>query len=250
MFVTVIIPCHNHAKWVNEAIDSVASQDYPHKQIVVVDDGSTDNSHLAVVNRMYRPKGPKEQGDPWIAVGKLNHTNVEIAVLRFTEAKGPSRARNSGIAHTWSETDVFAFLDSDDLYEPGKIRKSIDVIKEDPMYIGAVYSDFDTFNNDGFRLRQHKPSFSRQTLMSECIVNCDSLVTKHAIETCGAFDETLRVCEDYDMWLRISERFLISHIPEQLVRVRVGSHSATATVPTEQWKANYRRVFDKLKERQ
>lgn len=249
MFVTAVIPCYNHAKWVNEAIDSVASQDYPHKQIIVVDDGSTDNSHLAVLNRLYRPRGPKEQGSPWIATGQLTHSKVEVTILRFTEAKGPSRARNAGIDHGWAETDIFAFLDSDDLYEPGKISKSIAVIKDDPTFIGAVYSDFDTFNSE-IRIRQHKPSFSRQRLLRECIVNCDSLVTKRAIEVCGAFDETIRVCEDYDMWLRISEKFIITHIPESLVRVRVGSHSASSTISKENWQKNYQKVFDKLRARQ
>lgn len=249
MFVTIVIPCHNHAKWVNEAIDSIVAQDYQNKQIVVVDDGSTDNSHLAVLNRMYRPHGPKEQGDPWIATGQLMHSNIPLTVLRFVEAKGPSRARNAGIDYMWKETDIFAFLDSDDLYEPGKISKSIAIIKEDPNYIGAVYSDYDTFN-DKLRIRQHKTSFSREKLLRECIVNCDSIVTKRAIETCGGFDETMRVCEDYDLWMRISEKFLITHIPESLVRVRVGSHSATTTIPTERWQSDYRKVFEKMKGRQ
>lgn len=250
MFVTVVIPCHNHVQWVTQAIDSVVKQDYAHKQIVVVDDGSTDNSHLSVLNHMYKPRGPKEQGSPWIAKGQVMHSQVPITLLRFTQAGGPSRARNVGIDYGWTETDVFAFLDSDDLYEPGKLSKSINVIKEDTDHIGVVYSDFDTFNSNGLRVRQHKPSFSRQKLLMECIVNCDSLVTKRAIELCGAFDETLRVCEDYDMWLRISEKFLITHIPEQLVRVRVGEHSATSTVTSETWHNNYRKVFEKLRERQ
>ncbi len=75
------------------------------------------------------------------------------------------------------------------------------------------------------------------------------MVSKAAIEQCGKFDESLRVCEDYDLWVRVTEKFIAVHIPEVLVIKRVGDHSSTAQVKNEIWQSCYRRVFDKTRER-
>lgn len=244
--VTIIIPCHNHAKWVNEAVDSAASQDYPFKRIVVVDDGSTDGSADLVLKRLYKPRGPEVQGEPFAAAGKLTTWDTQVMIQRFKSSHGPSFARNWGMKVGWDGTDIFAFLDSDDTFSGGKITKSVAKFTEG---VGAVYSDYDTLNDAGLRLRQFKEPFSRQRLVRECIVNCDSLVSKQAIFECGGFDESLRCCEDFDLWLRVSEKFLIYHLAESLVTVRVGTHSSSATVDKSVWNACYSRVFAKMQER-
>jgi len=248
--VTVVIPCHNHEKWVNDALDSVLWQSYPNKRIIVVDDGSTDDSANKVYKRLYRPRGPQQQGEPIVCVGKAQpRMETEVMLCRFSKASGPSFARNWGIRVAWEGTDAFCFLDSDDTYLPGKIEKSVAKWQEVPDFIGAVYTDYDTLNGEGIRLRQYKEPFSRIRLMQECLPNCDSLVTKAAIKKCGWFDEEMRTCEDYDLWMRISEEFAIVHIPESLVTVRVGSHSSTATVASEVWQKNWSRVMAKAKAR-
>lgn len=247
--VTVVIPVHDHMDWVFEAVESAARQDYRPLRIVVVDDGSTDGSADAVARQLYRPKGPSQQGEPWACLGQLTKWKVDVLVHRFKDARGPSFARNWGMKAAWEGTDVFAFLDSDDLYEPGKISKSVARFLDAPGLVGAVYSDYDTLRPDGLRVREWKEPYSRQRLLQECIVNCDSLVSKEAIDAVGGFDDTLRVVEDYDLWLRLSEKFLISHVPESLVTVRVGEHSSTSRVQTETWRRCYARVFEKLRER-
>lgn len=249
--VTAVVPLHNHAAWVWGAVESVAVQDYKSKRIVVVDDGSTDGSHERVVGRLYRPRAVVVEGlgcqAAW--VGTVPNNGTEVTLVRFDRASGPSFARNRGMelgihAHG---AEVFAFLDSDDLYEPGKISKSVARLRQPG--VGAVYSDFDTLRPDGLRLRQWKEPFSRERLMRECIVNCDSLVSAEAIRECDGFDETMRVCEDFDLWVRVSEKFLVSHVAESLVTIRVGQHSSTATVASETWRRCHARVFEKAKER-
>lgn len=247
--VTAVIPVHNHRQWVNDALDSVVLQDHRPLRVVLVDDGSTDGSTEAVVARLYRPKGPAQQGEPWAAVGRLPGSDVDVMVQRFKEAKGPSFARNWGLRVAWEGTDVFALLDSDDVYLPGKISRSLARIAAAPDHVGVAYSDYDTLRPDGLRVREFKEPYSRERLLSECIVNCDSLVSRKALEAVGLFDEELRVCEDYDLWLRISERFLLSHVPESLVTLRVGGHSSTSTVEKEVWEACRRRVTDKARSR-
>jgi glycosyltransferase involved in cell wall biosynthesis len=250
--VTVVIPLHNHEAWVGEAIDSVVRQDYPNKRIIVIDDGSTDNSIAAVTRKLYKPQRinintPKQQIPA--LTGNVPNSDVQVLMVRSDKAQGPAAARNAGITLSLSDTDLFAFLDSDDMYSPGKLSKSVAIFQKDPDMVGVIYSDFDTINPDGLRLRQFKEPYSRERLLQECLVNCDSLISKRAIEQCGLFDQSLRTCEDYDLWLRISERFVMVHIPESLVVVRVGSHSSSSTVPNEIWQKCYARVFEKARER-
>jgi len=252
--VTAVIPLHNHAQWVRDAVASVDRQDYPEKRIVVVDNGSTDGSLAAAASALLSGVRVNVDGlaHPPAEVyrGKHRDCGTEVWLLRYPEAKGPSFARNRGIELGGAlGCDYFAFLDSDDLYQPGKIAKSVARFLACPA-VGAVYSDFDTLRPDGLRVREWKEPFSRERLVRECIVNCDSLVSAAAIQAVDGFDEDMRVCEDYDLWMRVSEKFLISHIPESLVTVRVGPHSSTATVKSEVWQANWRRVMEKARQRQ
>lgn len=247
--VTAVIPVHNHKNWINEAVDSVACQDYRPLRIVVVDDGSTDGSAEAVLNSLYRPREPAQQGEPWAALGRLTKWGVDVMVQRFNEAHGPAFARNWGMQVGWDGTDLFAFLDSDDLYLAGKISRSVAKFVDAPDHIGAVYSDYETLRPDGLRLMQYKEPFDRAKLLRECIVNCDSLVSRKAIEVCGVFDESLRVCEDFDLWLRVSEHFILVHLPEPLLTIRVGPHSSSATLKSEVWQRCYSRVFEKAQQR-
>jgi glycosyltransferase involved in cell wall biosynthesis len=249
--VTAVVPLHNHADWVRDAVWSVAKQDYPRKRMVVVDDGSTDGGHRRVLGLLGGTAVPQtskpENSELWC--GDLNGT--ELFLLRYETAHGPSFARNRGMELLPCETpdDLFAFLDSDDYYQPGKISKSVAEFARYPGKVGVVYSDYDTLRPDGLRLRQFKEPFTRERMLVECLPNCDSLISARAIADCDGFDEDLRVCEDLDLWLRISEKYLVTHLPESLVTIRVGQHSSTATVRNETWQANYRRVFEKLRER-
>lgn len=246
--VTVVVPLHNHQDWICDALDSVAKQDYVNKRVIVVDDGSTDISAEMVLNVLTEVKEPMTQSQPWVCMGK--YEGMDLMLCRFNDARGPSFARNYGIKAASQGTDLYAFLDSDDIYLPSKLTKSVEQWKLAPEHVGGVYSDYETFNSQtGIRVREYKEPFSRERLVRECIVNMDSLVSKEALTRCGVFDETLRVAEDYDLWLRISEKFVLVHIPECLVSIRVGSHSSTATVSKDVWQKSWHTVMEKAKTR-
>lgn len=249
--VTAVLPCHNHEKWVQSAVQSIVDQDYPKSnlRIMVVDDGSTDRSSDAVramLDFAYVRPEPFPDGVRQ-TTGHIQEIPVIITIR--PEAGGPSVARNLGMRIGMQGTDIFALLDSDDMYHPRKIKASVEkfVLSE---RIGAVYSDYDTFHEaSGRRVREFKEPFSRDRIVQECIVNCDSLVLAKAVAECGGFDEEMRVCEDYDFWMRISEKFVIHHIPESLVTIRVGEHSSTSNVKSEVWQANWRRIRIKAEQR-
>ena len=243
--VTAVIPTHNHKEWVFDAINSIVDQDYPRKQIVVVDDGSRDG--FAVMEQMDQVKVLENDKAFYHRIGVVSGTDVRLMLLGFTNlARGPSFARNVGIKAAWPFTDVYAFLDSDDIYAPRKISKSIDLWLTAPDLIGVVYSDYETWNpTTDLKIREYKEPFGRERLLAECLVNCDSLVAKKVFERVGLFDEDLRVCEDYDFWLRASEHFMLCHIAESLVTIRVGNHSSTSTVKNELWRSCYQKVMAK-----
>lgn len=243
--VTIIVPCHNHEKWIEGALDSIANQDYPNFQIVVVENGSNDRSPRKISSLVSKLQKTTNE----FSIGKYKDYDIDIAFSCINEAKGPSWARNQGIRFSHPFTDLFAFLDSDDIYEQGKLSKSVALWMKYPRQVGVVYSDYDTLGEDGVRIREFKEPFNRIRLTQDCIINCDSLVSKAAFDTHGLFDETLRVCEDYDMWMRITDTFLAMHIPESLVTIRTGSHSSTSLVKEKTWNECRYKVFEKAHKR-
>lgn len=238
--ISAIVPLHNHAEWVKEAISSLQNQTVKIDRIVVVDDGSDDGSFDSVLSLMSRPNHQTFSHNDEVY---KSANDDQIILLRIPTPKGPAAARNLGMNVVW-ESDFFCFLDSDDVYSPTKVEESLEVFDHLP-FCGVVYSDFTTFRPDGIRLRQWKEPYSRPRLLQECIINCDSVVRKDAIEKAGLFDESLRVCEDYDLWLRLTRHYIAYHLPRSLVDIRVGEHSSTSTVKHEVWQQCYRRVMEK-----
>lgn len=227
--VVGVIPLHNHARWILDAIYSLVNQDYKPEAIVVINDGSTDVSREVVLGAISSHLTYLHDCRTAIS-GTID--GVDIRYLEHPEACGPAAARNTGIKALWDRADLFALLDSDDLYEPGKIRRSVEHFTRG---VGVVYSDNTVVHEDGRSVREWRVPFSQKQLFSRCIVNCDSLVSKEAFSVCGLFDESLRVCEDYDLWVRVSKKFYLAHVPEPLVTIRAGRHSSTFTVANEIW---------------
>lgn len=230
MIVASVIPVHNHREWIKSSIESVLRQTRRPDVICIVDDGSTDGSVDVVLGMI----GAGDRID-----------GIHTVVLQNRSPTGPAAARNAGIQAVW-EADAFALLDSDDTYRPEKIEKSLRYLEDGN--IGVVYSDYETFRGET-RIREYKPPYSQAGLLADCIVNCDSLVSKKALKAVGLFDPEMRTCEDYDLWIRISEKLLIAHIPEVLVDIRVGEHSSTSTVPNDVWQKNWARIRQKMQAR-
>ncbi len=256
-----IIPVHNHKEWLWDCVTELALQvDF----LSLYDDGSTDGSLEELEKTFKNPSIQTSHGnlnffeptDGKTCVGPP----VPVIYRQGYHAKGPAFARNRAVEQALavfhsqtSPLECLFFCDSDDIYLDDKVKKSIEEYLQDPT-IDAVYSDYYTLNESlpysTFPLfPQYKPSFSRERLLRECIVNCDSMVSTKAFLEVGGFDESLRTCEDYDFWLRLSEKYRIVHLPELLLQIRVGHHSSSSTVSKEAWQKNYTRVFEKLKER-
>lgn len=201
--ITVIIPTHNRAHMLPEAIKSVLNQTLPVEQIIVVDDGSTDNTKDAIT--------------PLI--------NKQLILIRQPH-QGVSAARNRGLSH--AKTPWVAFLDSDDRFLKRKIEKQWAAIVEHPGM--KLHHCDERWVRNGQHLnpmKKHDKSMSspfRESL-ERCMISPSSvIIDRLLLKSIGGFDETLPACEDYDLWLRICASHPIFFLPEKLL-IKNGGHS-------------------------
>jgi len=225
--VTVIMPCHNHADFLERSVGSVVSQDYENTKLVIINDGSSDNS-LEVANDLSK-----------------RHENIEV--LSNECPTGPSAARNLAIKHAWETTDFFSMLDADDSYLPGKISKSVNIMSEDIKNIGLVYADIliENISSGSVVLEMRKP-YTREELEYDCMISNTPLVNKTALSRAGLYDEDMRTAEDWDLWLRITENFVAIHIPEPLSTYSVTGFNSSDTISPEIWNKNWEKIQERI----
>lgn len=206
--ISVIIPTYNRAAFLREAIQSVLKQDYFSAQgnldlfeLIVIDDGSTDNSREIV----------KSFG--------------ESVKYYYQPNKGISAARNLGL--NLARGDYIAFLDSDDLWMREKIRYQINFMKHNPE-AKVCYTE-EIWIRRGVRvnpMRKHKKYSGRifDKVLPLCLISLSSALFRRIVfEEIGNFDEELPVCEDYDFGIRIAQKHPVYLIPQPLI-VKRGGH--------------------------
>jgi glycosyltransferase involved in cell wall biosynthesis len=242
--VTVIV-CHkDYQQYLGDAIQSARNQTYPNVRICIIDGGSKDfDSVLAVASKTLFDKFEKHD----VGEGAFIYSDGKNALIQI-KTNGPSMARNKGIELYFKDTDYFMILDADDMMDPNKIRVMVDAVLFSPVpqAVGAVYGDCIIRNTEtGQETKEYREPYSIQRLQQECIVHSNSLISKLALQRVGLYDETLRVAEDYDLWLRIAKEFAILHVPEFLSIVRVQPQNSTATVPKHIWEDCLRRIREK-----
>ncbi len=191
MNISVVIPVFNRPALVARAIDSVLAQRLPPDEIIVVNDGSTDDTADVL----------KRYGD---AIEVLHQTNG-----------GVSAARNRGIAHAGGEW--IALLDSDDCWHPEKLRMQSRFHEENPSLLWS--HTYEAWIRNGRVVRQKKMHAKGEgACFAENLAFCKIapstvMIHRSLFSRYGDFDETLPVCEDYDLWLRF-----LKHEPVGLVR--------------------------------
>ncbi|VAX24104.1 hypothetical protein MNBD_NITROSPINAE03-901 [hydrothermal vent metagenome] len=229
-FFSVIIPTFNRWPLVGDAIDSVLAQTFESFELIVVDDGSTDDSARII---------EKQYGERARIIRQIN--------------KGVSSARNAGIAA--AKARWIAFLDSDDLWMPDKLERQHKAIINDPS-LQVLHTD-EIWERGGRRVnpgRRHLKTgsiddgadnlFNRS--LAICLISPSSVaVHSEVFRTVGLFDESLPVCEDYDMWLRIMVSCLIGYLPEKLTikRNEYGAKCLASQLSSSMWGMDRYRVY-------
>jgi glycosyltransferase involved in cell wall biosynthesis len=199
--VSIIIPCYNQGQFLAEAIQSAIDQDYQQKEIIVVNDGSTDNT--------------KEVAAKFLQAIKY----VE------QENQGVSSARNAAIR--CSNGDYIAFLDSDDVLLPGSIRKRVGHLESHPE-ISLICSDSIFFNESGpLGLRSEllgKPknpeNFRWETVDYNATIS-SAMVHQSCLDKVGFFEESIRISEDWLMFVKLSLHFNMAYMNEPLIKYRL-----------------------------
>ena len=204
--VDIIIPAYNPGSFLRKSIESVLAQTYKNFNIMVIDDCSTQNIEL------------------------ITKTYPEVNLIRTEKNSGPSAARNLGIKNTNSE--FISFLDADDIMHNEKLEKSIRELDRDPK-VGLTCGNYRVIYN---RKRILKPFYSRpininhrMLLRQNFVASGSTTVRRSVLEDVGLFDESLWISEDYDLWLRISEKYKIKYIHEILYYYSVEPNAGSLT---------------------
>jgi glycosyltransferase involved in cell wall biosynthesis len=214
--ISVIIPTRNRAEYIGEAIESVLNQNIPDGDldIWVIDDASQDNTSEVLAT--FTP---------------------QINILRLNQSKGVAHARNQGIRQ--STGHWLAFLDSDDQWLPGKLEIQMEAIASDPN-IGLCFTDYAVNEQDPDEIWRQVAVYSRRQgernfanlFRGNFIGTLTVLLRRDCWEMVGGFDETLIRGSDYDLWLKVAERWRLWRIPQVLANYRRHGNSLTGLSPT------------------
>ena len=201
--VTVILPTWNRAKWLKTSVESVLSQTFQDFELIVVDDASTDST-----------------------VEILESYSGKIRSIFLPENLGVSAARNTAIAQ--SDSKWIAFLDSDDYWHSAKLEKQIKQTRLFPEY--QIHFTDEIWIRNGIRVipkNKHlkKEGWIFKPSLSLCLMAPSTVMLRRVLrERHGMFDEDLPVCEDYDLWLRLTAYYPVLLLNEKLM-TRHGGHS-------------------------
>ncbi|MEO0036294.1 MAG: UDP-Glc:alpha-D-GlcNAc-diphosphoundecaprenol beta,3-glucosyltransferase WfgD [Pseudomonadota bacterium] len=184
--VSVVMPAYRNAATIGRALASIAGQTVPPREVIVVDDGSDDDT-VAVVKAMARRMGP-------------------VRLRLFTQPnQGAGAARNRAVAvagGTW-----LAFLDADDQWLPTKLERSLaesdGLVMSSHNLINVAPDGTESYNDSRARWRRDPADPYRTLFLRGFISSSTVLVRREALVAAGGFDETLRSAQDYEMWLAV-----------------------------------------------
>lgn len=197
--ISIVIPVYNGSNYLAEAIDSALNQTYPAHEVIVVNDGSTDQGSTERIARAY--------GDRIRYLEKLNG--------------GVATALNLGIESM--SGDYFSWLSHDDTYLPHKLSSMVGALRGLPDKHTILYSDFVCIDEHGrpyltvkfdHQMLKAKPLYA---ILRGCLHGCAMLVPKLAFDKVGHFDSSLKTTQDYDLWFRMLMKFPSHHVPEVLI---------------------------------
>jgi glycosyltransferase involved in cell wall biosynthesis len=200
--ISVVIPAYNAAKTLRETLDSVLAQTFGDFEVIVVDDGSKDDT-AAVASATSDPR---------------------VRVISIPNG-GVSRARNLGIAESGGA--LIAFLDADDLWQPTKLERQVALLNARPE-VGICVTGADKIDSSSrpiaaMPMFEQSDDYTRDLLLYSNIAGCtcSGVVRRDVIDAIGGFEPELQYCEDWNLWLRLSLRTSFGVLPEPLVCVRI-----------------------------
>lgn len=209
--ISVVIPTFNRAPFLKVALQSILQQTLPPHEVIVVDDGSTDETKV------------------------LCHTEFPTVHYIYQENRGVAAARNLGIRQAKGEW--VAFLDSDDAWTPKKLERQWDFVQKNPD--AQIIQTEEIWIRKGVRVNP-RPIHKKQSgeifeyCVPLCIVSPSAvMIHKNVFKKSGPFDEDFLRCEDYEFWLRISLHYPIFTVPEALTIKKNGHEGQLSATPAQ-----------------
>jgi glycosyltransferase involved in cell wall biosynthesis len=222
--VSVIIPCFNNAQHIKTAVDSVLTQDYPNLEVIVVNDGSTDNS-----------------------IEVLSQFANKIKLITQIN-QGPAVARNTGILA--ARGDYIAFNDGDDIWLPGKVQAQVSYLEKNPD-TGLCYTSWKVWDqkvaladfaaniptpSDTQKIIPEKSGWLYTNLLNDSVVcTITAMIRADVVKTVGLFNEKYLIGEDHDYWIRISQLCKIDKLTGIYAIYRVNLNSTTKKVHNQNY---------------
>lgn len=216
--VSIIIPVYNGSNYLREAIDSALAQTYKNIEIIVINDGSSDEGRTEAIAKSY--------GDKIRYIYKKNG--------------GVSTALNVGILA--AEGEYISWLSHDDVYMPNKLEVQINYLRNEKNPI-ILYSDYYFINSESgisgrCRVSNAPPEkFLYMLITSYPINGCTTLIPKACFDIVGLFNEKLKTTQDYEMWFRLARKYKFKHIRDTLIKSRLhpeqGTHKMSDIQMTE-----------------
>ena len=200
--ISIIMPSYNYAWCIKQAIDSVLRQDYKNWELIIVDDGSDDKTKELV----------------------LSFSDERIRYF-FQENRGVSSARNKGVIE--SRGDWIAFLDSDDCWKEKKLEKQLKFMENISSIISHTQELWYRRGKILNQKKKHRKCAGKlfEKSLEMCSIGISTVMMRKSLfDDVGLFDESLPACEDYDMWLRVTSKYSVNLLDEELT-VKDGGRS-------------------------
>ena len=205
MLVDVIIPVYNPGRYLDEALKSCFSQTYGHYRVTVVDDCSSED--IMPILSKYK----------------------KISYIRNDRNMGPAFSRNIGINN--SNGDLISFLDADDIWHKNKLLYSVNEFKKDGR-IGMTCGNYQIITNSRVLMPFYKRNITinhSMLMKNNYVASGSTTVKRSVVDDVGLFNEDFWIAEDYDMWVRVSEKYPIKYIHKTLYYYRVVSGGGSLT---------------------
>jgi O-antigen/teichoic acid export membrane protein/glycosyltransferase involved in cell wall biosynthesis len=200
--VSVIVTTYNYGHYLAGALISVLRQTLADWEVIIIDDGSTDDTAAVV--------------EPFLADPRVQYLRIEHA--------GQSAAKNVGLRR--ARAPLVAFLDADDLWLPDKLERQVALFRADPT-LGVVYTRRLLIDEQGRELifresKLHRGIVLEAMFRDNFVCFSSAMVRSSVFDAVGLFDESLTLAIDYDLWLRVARQYRFDYVAEPLVKYRTG----------------------------
>jgi glycosyltransferase involved in cell wall biosynthesis len=229
--VSVIIPVYNGARYLREAIESVLTQSYRDVEVIIVDDGSTDNTAAVVAD--------------------IHDTRLKYI---YHENRGVAAARNTGVQA--SRGEYIALQDDDNVLFPDAVGRHVDFMDRNPG-VGFTHGQFVTMDESGIPLRK-KPRGPASTfirngreeirhlVLGDRTIGLFFLIRRSCLDDVGLFKIGLLMSEDWDIWIRLAKYYDVGHVSGPIAKVRVHHDSMTACSKVDVIQESHRSVLESV----